>query len=404
MTSLALARLVTEVRPVVAQAVDVLHVAALLERRGVTDEVARDGYGHRDVFDLAAAVRERVTRGRSRTAPGCPARPHPGAVDLVARSHADSSDVARGSSSVIRAAPSALLVLAVPALAVLLGEGYVVLALMVGAALGWVWTTLGAYASSTLWRALHHLVFSAPAVAGVLWLAWPDAVRTGTVLTVVAVASGMTVTVGMVGLPRPAPGADRRPPVAPPSRGVWVAGYAVAAATFLLLPQVALLTRQPLTGLALAGLLLALGTVEWRATRLAARLRQLLVSESRPVRFRGRSARLAVGEVVLCAVVCAATSALALAVMARFDVLNRSAVGLAVVAVPLAGVFLLVRVLAETGDYAWLARAFTLGAAVEVAGSLVYGATYIVAFGAATGAVLVALLVGLTTGSLQRFR
>lgn len=401
MTSLALARLVTEVRPVVAQAVDVLHVAALLERRGVTDEVARDRYGRQDVFDLASAVRERVTSARSRTAPGCPAPPHPAAVELVARSRSASSDVARGSCGIRRAAPYVLLVLAMPALAVLLVEGYTVLALIGGAALGWVWTTVGGCTSSAVWRAPHHLVFSAPAVAGALWFAWPDVVRTGTVVTVLAVVSGMTAAGGIVGLARLAAGADRRAPVVPPARGAWVAGYAVAAAAFLLVPQ--LLTRQPLTGVALAGLLLGLGVGEWRAARLAARLRRLLVSESRPVRFRRRSTQLAVGEVVLCAGVCAATSALALGVMARFDTLNRSAVGLAVVAVPLAGIFLLGRVLAEKGVYAWLATAFTLGTAVEVAGSVVYGANYIVAFGAASGAVLLALLVGLTTGPLQRF-
>ncbi len=45
--------------PTAAHAVDELHVAAMLESAGVTDAVAREIYGHRDVFALAEAVYRR---------------------------------------------------------------------------------------------------------------------------------------------------------------------------------------------------------------------------------------------------------------------------------------------------------------------------------------------------------
>lgn len=467
MTTLALDRLVTDVRPVVAQAVDVLHVAAILESRGVTDELAREHYGAQDVFDLAALVRGRVAGGRSATARGRVRLPHPGAVELPVRRHSTAAGLSRGGSSVGHGAIYLLPALSMPALLALVGTRYVVLALIVGGALGWVWAVVSTWCAYFVWgqagreaaarlqgrltlagvtvgigtaavmvrgglvpprvgvviaavvtaqlgttllfflrrRAVLTAIFLVPAAVGGVWLARPGTVGAPVVLAVFLAAGATAVLVGCAGLLSRPPASDdqRRKPV-PGAQAAWVTGYAVAAATFLLLPQALLLARQPVALVALAGLFLAMGVVEWRGARLSDRLRQLLAREHRVGRFRRRTATQALGEALLCAVACAATSGLVLAAMARFDVLTRAAVGLAVVAVPLAAVYLLAMVLANTGAYAWLATFFALGAALEVAGPVLYGTTVVGAFGAAACTVLVALLAGVITRPLHLYR
>ncbi len=56
-----------------SRAVEPLQVAAILESEGLNDRIARDRYGHPDVFSLAEAAYSRMTvRGRD-----LPRRPRP---------------------------------------------------------------------------------------------------------------------------------------------------------------------------------------------------------------------------------------------------------------------------------------------------------------------------------------
>ncbi|MGZ4649877.1 MAG: hypothetical protein ACXV3A_05005 [Kineosporiaceae bacterium] len=55
--------LVDTIAPLVSSPVDELHVAALLESRGVTDRLARERYRHRDVFALASRLLPELAGG-----------------------------------------------------------------------------------------------------------------------------------------------------------------------------------------------------------------------------------------------------------------------------------------------------------------------------------------------------
>jgi hypothetical protein len=117
---------------------DELHVAAVLESRGVTDRVARDAHGADDVFALArrlaAPDRPRTGDGPGRSAPAAVAgRPGTWTVRVLAH----------GPLYVL---PS----LTYPALSVPLGMPPLVAGLVFATALGWVWGT-------GLSVAAHHL-------------------------------------------------------------------------------------------------------------------------------------------------------------------------------------------------------------------------------------------------------
>ncbi len=467
MTTLALDRLVTDVRPAVAQAVDVLHVAAILESRGVTDELAREHYGSADVFDLAAVVRQRVANGRSVTVPDGGHLPHPGAVEMPVRRKPVVAAVPWGGSSIGHGAIYLLPALSMPALMALVGTRHVVLALMVGGALGWIWAAVSTWRAYALWgdagraagvrllrqltligvsvgvstaavlvragvvpmivgvviaaittaqlgttllfflhrRVLLTMIFLVPGAVGGVWLAQPDLLPAPAVLAVFVVSGLGAVGVGTAGLLRPAVlGTGRRDVPVPSSRAAWVVGYAVVSVVFLFLPQAALLVREPVAVVALAGLFLAMGLVEWRGARLSEGLRQLLGTEVEVRRFRRRAVGLALREVVLCALVSASTTGLAVYVMERLGVLTPTAATLGVVAVPLSAVYLLAMGLANTGAYAWLTATFGVGVVVEAGAPTVLGTPVVTAFAGAAVVVLLALLVGLTTRPLHRYR
>ncbi len=116
-----------------ADAVDALQVAAVLESDGLTDRLARDDYGHRDVFALAEVVFARLPK---RSSPE-PSRPR--------RDRRDRRENVRvWSHGVLYALPSAVF----PAVHALLGLRGLIAGLVFATALGWVWsmgTTVLAY-------------------------------------------------------------------------------------------------------------------------------------------------------------------------------------------------------------------------------------------------------------------
>jgi hypothetical protein len=110
--------------PAVSHAVDELHVAALLESRGVTDSVAREKYGHRDVFTLAEAMyRRRSIAGKETRAEALP---------TAERSRKALRTLAHGPLYML---PSTVY----PAVIIALGSSAVFRALAFTTALGWVW-------------------------------------------------------------------------------------------------------------------------------------------------------------------------------------------------------------------------------------------------------------------------
>ncbi len=114
--------LVRHVRHTCSDAVDALQVAAVLESDGLTDRLARDDYGHRDVFALAEVVFAQLPKG-------APAEP--------SRHRRDWQDNVRvGSHGVLYALPSAVF----PAVHALLGLRGLIAGLVFATALGWVWT------------------------------------------------------------------------------------------------------------------------------------------------------------------------------------------------------------------------------------------------------------------------
>jgi hypothetical protein len=154
--------LADRVRPVMAQTVDALQVAALLEADGITDEGARNGYGFDDVFDLAAELRRRCV-------PAAPVSRWSGVVGAPSGAKSATGRTLRTfwrerASEVTGAEPEVpafrfvshgilyLLpaTLFPPALAAL-GPGPVVRGLVIGAALAWVW------AGSATWIAYELL-------------------------------------------------------------------------------------------------------------------------------------------------------------------------------------------------------------------------------------------------------
>lgn len=141
--------LVDRVRPVMAQTVDPLQVAALLEADGITDEGARESFGHEDVFHLAAEVRRRcvpaahvpVRSGGTGPSSGPGTPPRRALRVLVAERALRGAGAGSGatfrlvSHGVLYLLPATLF----PAVLAVLGPGPVIRGLVIGAAVAWVW-------------------------------------------------------------------------------------------------------------------------------------------------------------------------------------------------------------------------------------------------------------------------
>ena len=159
--------LLDRVRPVIAQTVDPLQVAALLEADGITDEGAQKNFGFDDVFHLATEVRRRcVPAARVSIKSGEPCTPsgprtaHHRAlrVRVVGRA-VRGAGVGSGamtfrlvSHGVLYLLPATLF----PAVLAVLGPGPVVRGLVIGAAVAWVW------AGAAVWVAYRLLSAQRP--------------------------------------------------------------------------------------------------------------------------------------------------------------------------------------------------------------------------------------------------
>ncbi|WP_433088254.1 hypothetical protein ACQP1P_20115 [Dactylosporangium sp. CA-052675] len=389
------------------QFVDGLHLAALLEARGVTDRAARVRYGHRDVFELAEAVRARLAG----PAVGPPSRPQrrrewrelfhgglyllpsvlfPAVVAAVPRSpvaavvaagllgwvwaggltwlayqHVNEGDDAAAGRLLARGAVCGVAVAAVLGAAVAAMSGVAAAALLVPA------VTAYQLASTVLvfYRAEARLLalMSPAVVAGggfVLARWWPPA-------PVIAAALVCTVVTFGVALRRAlrAPGDAAPGRLRPVMRGRWGTFALVVLSTALLaalvlLPQAPLLAHHFEVLLATLPLVVSMGFVEWRARRFGERARDLLHEAWGPGGFRRRLWwRLAL-DVCACGLVAAVAGAVVLAGLREAGRLTPAAQAMAAASVLLAGAVLLVFVLAAHGGYGRLcvALAGALGA------------------------------------------
>jgi hypothetical protein len=118
--------LVRRVASMIAGSVDELHVAAVLESMGITDQVAQDSYGVDDVFALADLVHRRL--------PGVADGAVTEIFDMPARSRRVLRVVTHGLLYIM---PSAVY----PAVLIMLGAPAMIRGLVFTTALGWVWGT-----------------------------------------------------------------------------------------------------------------------------------------------------------------------------------------------------------------------------------------------------------------------
>ena len=188
-------QLEARVFPVVAQTVDALQVAALLEADGITDEMARTSYDADDVFALAVRIRQRAvpepTGIVARTSVGAPQ----GFLPSLRRGFAVRRAVwgrleEAGTDPETEIEPRKLAILAhglvyllpiafFPAVLSLVEVSAVVTGLVLGAALAWIWAGVGC------WLAFQYLGANRPAQAAkVLRLTALTGVPTATALSV----------------------------------------------------------------------------------------------------------------------------------------------------------------------------------------------------------------------------
>jgi|BarGraNGADG00212_1021973.scaffolds.fasta_scaffold01188_3 hypothetical protein len=145
-----LENLLDRVRPVIAQTVDPLQVAALLEADGITDEGARNTFGFEDVFHLATEVRRRCVPAahvsvQSRE-PGTSSGPRTAyrrALRVLVAERATRGAGVGSEATTFRLVSHGVLYLlpatVFPAVLAVLGPGPVIRGLVIGAAVAWVW-------------------------------------------------------------------------------------------------------------------------------------------------------------------------------------------------------------------------------------------------------------------------
>lgn len=154
----------SKVAPVMAQTVDALHVAALLEADGVTDARAQREYGYDDVFALASELRRRILPEPVTLTTRSPAPPARRASSRWPRSWVERQRAAFARQLTARRVPhdgdglrlvshGALYLLPAtifPAVLSLMSTTWLIFGLAVGCGVAWVW------AAGATWMAYQH--------------------------------------------------------------------------------------------------------------------------------------------------------------------------------------------------------------------------------------------------------
>lgn len=391
--------------PTVGQAVDELHVAALLESTGVTDSVAREIYGHRDVFTLAEAVyRRRPVAGAEASGDGLP-RPARSREKLRALTHGP-----------LYMLPSTVY----PAVFIALGSSTVFRVLVFTTALGWVWgmgtsavayQLLGQRMERSASRAIRLLSLAGLAIALLAGSMFAAIERSGAGVAVFAVAqmsfqlmSSVLVFHGkelrlaltmlpafLVGLvflvsgspkglvlPTLATGGlcivlltvtalvtSMRAPVQPDTRhevafARTFAGagpsvcYAALCALYFLDTEARFLTGERDLAIAAVPLILSMGALEWRAHRFTEKAGELFSRSATPAEFQRAAWRLLLAELTNCLAILGGLGIAFLLVMTKFGLLSGQGSLLTDAYVLLGGVFFLGFVMARHQQFARL--------------------------------------------------
>lgn len=407
--------------PMVPAAIDELHVAAVLESRGVTDRSARDEYGHDDVFALARVVSQRLP-----SQPDVPERPA-----ARRQPHRTLRELAHGPLYVL---PSAVY----PAVLTVLGATTMVRGLVFATALGWVWgmgmsavayQLLGQQKGRAAGQMLRLLGVAGlgVALAGATFLALTGIGEPGVVAFVVAqmgfqLASGVLVFYGkelrlaVAMLPacvlgalhitsgyksalvtptliagalsivlvlgvawltsvQAATGADSRRSV--PGRRMLLGAapsvcYAALCAAFLLFTDSHYVVGQFDLAIAVAPLVLGMGAVEWRAHRFTERISVLLHRNTFSVNFSRDAWRLMLQELMMCLLILGVLGSALLATLSGFGILSTHGAMLINAHVVLGGAYFVGFVLARYQQFPWLLGilSFVVAANVAVVGSI----------------------------------
>jgi hypothetical protein len=394
-----------KVVPTAAHAVDELHVAAVLESTGVTDSVAREIYGHRDVFALAEAVyRRQPAAGAQAGGDGLP---------VPARSREKLRALTHGPLYLL---PSTVY----PAVSIALGAPTVFRVLVFTTALGWVWgmgtsavayQLLGQRMERSAGRAIRLLSLAGLVVALLSGSIVAGLERSGAGVALLAVAlmsfqlmssvlifhrkelrlaltmlpaflAGLaflawgspkalvvpTLAVGgvcVVLLTVTALVTSWRAPVQPDARAKVVfartfagAGpsvcYAALCALYFLNTEARFLAGEADLAIAAVPLILSMGALEWRAHRFTEKTGELLTWSATPAEFQRAAWRLLLAELANCLAVLGGLGIAFLLVMNRFGLLSGQGSLLTDAYVLLGGVFFLGFVMARHRQFARL--------------------------------------------------
>jgi hypothetical protein len=448
--------LVERVRPMAAQAVDALQVAASLEADGITDSMARARYGYDDVFTLAEEVRRRAGPAGSTAVP---------ASKMGRRWGPALRDITHG---LLYLLPAAVF----PVVLAVLGRRSLVLGLVLAGGIGWVWagsaTWLayrllgrgypGSAARVLCWSALAGLPVAAAASVAVaamtdagyglialsvgqmayqmasallvfyrcepwLFAAMVPAVAGGTAYLVggarllplaigvgvgsVAVAFGIALSKTRGRQEHP------EPPLADGLRGElgqfpMVVAYSTLSAVYLLSAQGRHLEDGFDVPIAAVPLIVGMGVVEWRAKRFVEQARVLLKCVRYPRQFVTRIWLLLAGNVAACLGVVALFAVVLLTALHAAHRLTAAGVVMTAASVLLAGAYFLAFLLAGMARYGWLCGSLAGCTAVHVAlvSALLPKLSLLAQTTVFLGSVLVLLLLFLTalTGRLGQAR
>ncbi|HEX6360168.1 hypothetical protein [Actinophytocola sp.] len=363
------ADLIPALAPLVPAAVDELHIAAVLESRGVTDAMARETYGYPDVFALAKSVSPRLAFAAA--ALDRPERKAPGALRTLAHGPLYALPCAVYPAVFVTLGAPAMLRGLVLATAVgwvagmgmsvaafqLLGQGrhrqagrvlrlLGSAALLAGLGAAWLLAAVGpggpemvAFVVAQLGfqlgaavlvfhgKELRLVALMLPAcVAGVVYYAagLPAELSRPTLLVGAASSVLVMAVAGYATVVRSAKPDPPRP--APLPRTLLATlpsvGYAAISAGFLLYTDARYLTAPFDVSIGVAPLVLGMGVLEWRSHRFAERADALMHTAGSPAAFRRDVWRVVLGELGLCMLVLVGLGTALLLVLAEFGSLS----------------------------------------------------------------------------------